>query len=352
MLNDRDDDRRVQDPIPGGLRRVPVGDDRVRRPGAARHDLSRAPRRDVDARSADLRIRWPADSVRVPVVPPTGRMQAVPGGAGRARRAPEVAGVRRTPTARASSAITRTSSSTTRPRRVGHRLPRRLARQGRRAVAARRAESEAVGDVREEQLRVPLPAAADRCSTCATGTSGYMEWAQQMGLRRFGEPILIQLYSEVLQTFRLAAQGKRPGRQPPDAFARAHRDATSIRCRSTTRRSRRRPPTLARYPLNAVTQRPMAMYHSWDSQNAWLRQIHSPQLPVRESAHRAGRRHRRRRLDVGGIAMGQGALHGALLARRSSPAPCGRGTRSARRPARGSSRPTRTKSRAASCSIT
>ena len=30
-----------------------------------------------------------------------------------------------------------------------------------------------------------------------------------------------------------------------------------------------------RYPLAAITQRPMAMYHSWDSQNAWLRQIHS-----------------------------------------------------------------------------
>ncbi|MDQ2926642.1 MAG: formate dehydrogenase, partial [Pseudomonadota bacterium] len=29
------------------------------------------------------------------------------------------------------------------------------------------------------------------------------------------------------------------------------------------------------FPLNAITQRPMAMYHSWDSQNAWLRQIHS-----------------------------------------------------------------------------
>jgi sulfite dehydrogenase (quinone) subunit SoeA len=28
------------------------------------------------------------------------------------------------------------------------------------------------------------------------------------------------------------------------------------------------------FPLAAVTQRPMAMYHSWDSQNAWLRQIH------------------------------------------------------------------------------
>ena len=30
-----------------------------------------------------------------------------------------------------------------------------------------------------------------------------------------------------------------------------------------------------KYPLNAITQRPMAMYHSWDSQNAWLRQIHT-----------------------------------------------------------------------------
>ncbi len=27
------------------------------------------------------------------------------------------------------------------------------------------------------------------------------------------------------------------------------------------------------YPLHALTQRPMAMYHSWGSQNAWLRQI-------------------------------------------------------------------------------
>jgi len=31
---------------------------------------------------------------------------------------------------------------------------------------------------------------------------------------------------------------------------------------------------LEKFPLNAITQRPMAMYHSWDSQNAWLRQIH------------------------------------------------------------------------------
>src|SRR6202521_5860612 len=28
------------------------------------------------------------------------------------------------------------------------------------------------------------------------------------------------------------------------------------------------------FPMHAITQRPMAMYHSWGSQNAWLRQIH------------------------------------------------------------------------------
>ena len=28
------------------------------------------------------------------------------------------------------------------------------------------------------------------------------------------------------------------------------------------------------YPVHALTQRPMAMYHSWGTQNAWLRQLH------------------------------------------------------------------------------
>ena len=28
------------------------------------------------------------------------------------------------------------------------------------------------------------------------------------------------------------------------------------------------------FPITALTQRPMAMYHSWGSQNAWLRQLH------------------------------------------------------------------------------
>ncbi len=28
------------------------------------------------------------------------------------------------------------------------------------------------------------------------------------------------------------------------------------------------------FPITALTQRPMAMYHSWGTQNAWLRQLH------------------------------------------------------------------------------
>jgi anaerobic selenocysteine-containing dehydrogenase len=103
---------------------------------------------------------------------------------------------------------------------------------------------------------------------------GYLEWAQRHRLTRYAEPILIHIYSEVLQKFRLAALGKGLTRQPPDRLRK--RVATyfdplpfyyePLESQVTDRQ---------KYPLNAVTQRPMAMYHSWDSQNAWLRQIHT-----------------------------------------------------------------------------
>jgi len=103
---------------------------------------------------------------------------------------------------------------------------------------------------------------------------GYMEWAQRVRIRRWGEPILVHLYSEVLQRFRLAAQGKWPGRRPPRELAgrvEKYFDPlpfwhAPLEAQATD---------LAAYPLAAITQRPMAMYHSWDSQNAWLRQIHA-----------------------------------------------------------------------------
>ncbi len=102
----------------------------------------------------------------------------------------------------------------------------------------------------------------------------YMQWAQAMGLRRDADPIVIHIYSEFLQGFRRAAQGKRPGKQPPDHLRKrveTYFDPlpfyyTPLESQATD---------TATFPLNAVTQRPMAMYHAWDSQNAWLRQIHT-----------------------------------------------------------------------------
>ncbi|WP_158935793.1 molybdopterin-dependent oxidoreductase [Burkholderia sp. S171] len=101
----------------------------------------------------------------------------------------------------------------------------------------------------------------------------YLDWAVKNGFRKFREPIVIQLYSDVMQKFRLAAQGRTKGRQPPDHLrerVEKYFDPlpfwyAPLESNSTD---------LERFPLAAVTQRPMAMYHSWDSQNAWLRQIH------------------------------------------------------------------------------
>jgi anaerobic selenocysteine-containing dehydrogenase len=103
---------------------------------------------------------------------------------------------------------------------------------------------------------------------------GYLLWAQRMRLTRYAEPILIHLYSEVLQKFRLAAQGKGITRKPPPHLRNrieTYFDPLPFYYEPLEAQESDR----HRYPLAAVTQRPMAMYHSWDSQNAWLRQIHA-----------------------------------------------------------------------------
>lgn len=103
---------------------------------------------------------------------------------------------------------------------------------------------------------------------------GYLEWAKRHSLTRYAEPINIHIYSEVLQKFRLAAQGKSMGKQPPDHLRnRINTHFDPLPFYSDTLEAQQT--DLRQYPLNAITQRPMAMYHSWDSQNAWLRQIHT-----------------------------------------------------------------------------
>jgi anaerobic selenocysteine-containing dehydrogenase len=103
---------------------------------------------------------------------------------------------------------------------------------------------------------------------------GYLEWARYHGMTRYVEPITLHLYSEVLQRFRLAAQGKLPGKQPPERLRKRvaeHFDPLPF----YTAPLEHKLVDTHQYPINALTQRPMAMYHSWDSQNAWLRQIHT-----------------------------------------------------------------------------
>ncbi len=100
----------------------------------------------------------------------------------------------------------------------------------------------------------------------------YLAYAAEMGFIDRPEPIIIQLYSEVLQKFRLAARGHGPVLPPEKHRARIETYFDPMPFWY---------PTFADaaadagdFPLHAITQRPMAMYHSWGGQNAWLRQIH------------------------------------------------------------------------------
>ena len=103
--------------------------------------------------------------------------------------------------------------------------------------------------------------------------AAYQDFAVRMGFYNAPQPMVFQLYLETLQKFRLAAEGKTEP-QPPE-----HLRERIAEC-FTPLPSWYAPFEEARldeedYPLHAITQRPMAMYHSWGSQNAWLRQIHS-----------------------------------------------------------------------------
>jgi anaerobic selenocysteine-containing dehydrogenase len=99
----------------------------------------------------------------------------------------------------------------------------------------------------------------------------YLEWAVRMGFILKAEPIVLQLYSEPLQKFRLAAQGfgaAQPPEQHRERVAR-HFDPLPIWYEPFEGAQT----SSSEFPLSAITQRPMFMYHAWGSQNAWLRQI-------------------------------------------------------------------------------
>ncbi len=97
----------------------------------------------------------------------------------------------------------------------------------------------------------------------------YQDWAVGMGLYDSPQPYLFSLYVEPMRKFQLAAEGH-GNRQPPDHLRERIKDTMSpLPIWYETDQEGNEG-----YTINALTQRPMAMYHSWGSQNAWLRQLH------------------------------------------------------------------------------
>ena len=100
----------------------------------------------------------------------------------------------------------------------------------------------------------------------------YQDWAVGMGIIDKPEPYLFQLYVEPLRKFQRAAEGHGT-RQPPEHL-RERIKATMDPLPIWYAPFEDGAVDVEEYPVHALTQRPMAMYHSWGTQNAWLRQIH------------------------------------------------------------------------------
>jgi anaerobic selenocysteine-containing dehydrogenase len=101
----------------------------------------------------------------------------------------------------------------------------------------------------------------------------YLEYAASMGWIGSPDQIILQVYSEPMQRFRLAARGH--GKITPPDEHKARVEAYFDPLPTWYRPFESHDGGEDKYPFFAITQRPMAMYHSWGSQNAWLRQIHT-----------------------------------------------------------------------------
>ena len=100
----------------------------------------------------------------------------------------------------------------------------------------------------------------------------YQKFAVDIGIYDIPQPYTFQIYSEVLQKFQLAAQGHGDV-QPPEHLREQIKNCfTPLPTWYAPFEAGAVPED--EFPLHALTQRPMAMYHSWGSQNPWLRQIH------------------------------------------------------------------------------
>ncbi|KIC37840.1 molybdopterin oxidoreductase family protein [Leisingera sp. ANG-M7] len=132
------------------------------------------------------------------------------------------------------------------------------------------------GEVNPEQLNqyienggfhvAHIPEGADYYKPWNTS---YQDWAVDMGIYDSPQPYLFQLYVEPMRKFQLAAEGHGE-RQPPEHLRQRVKDVMDPLpiWYETDQQGNEG------FTVNALTQRPMAMYHSWGTQNAWLRQLH------------------------------------------------------------------------------
>jgi len=108
----------------------------------------------------------------------------------------------------------------------------------------------------------------------------YLEFSKRAGFNAHSGPIVMELYSETLQKFRLAGQGlydgPMPTREEDKQRLTTYFDPLPFHYMPLSdQRMAEQGIDREQYPFHAVNQRPMFMYHSWDSQNAWLRQINA-----------------------------------------------------------------------------
>ena len=99
----------------------------------------------------------------------------------------------------------------------------------------------------------------------------YQDWAVELGLYDSPTPYIFNLYSEPMRKFQLAAEGVGDRLPPEHLKDRLKKVMSPLPIWYSTEADNEEK---GEYPIHALTQRPMAMYHSWGSQNAWLRQIH------------------------------------------------------------------------------
>ncbi len=99
----------------------------------------------------------------------------------------------------------------------------------------------------------------------------YQDWAVELGLYDSPTPYIFNLYSEPMRKFQLAAEGIGERLPPEHLKDQLKKVMSPLPIWYSTEPDNEEK---CEYPIHALTQRPMAMYHSWGSQNAWLRQIH------------------------------------------------------------------------------